>query len=122
LYCWFGYADDVQRDKKMCLPMYSQFPGATLGWRKKNPDPANPKLSFEDFEINGRHCKSGLAYPLADGNTANCTDAIKVMQDGRLLTGENFYKCDPYDNEKPCEIYYTDTDFFTVPCKCALDG
>lgn len=44
------------------------------------------------------------------------------MQDGRELTGENFYECDPYDNEKPCEIYYNAESFFTVPCRCALDG
>lgn len=78
LYCWYGYAPDVAIDRKMCLPMYSQFPEATLGWRRKNFSFDRPqaeiemdlngtlgndvKLTFEDFEINGRHCKSGLAF------------------------------------------------------------
>ena len=44
------------------------------------------------------------------------------MQDGKALSGSENYKCDPTDNEKPCEIYYTSKEFFTVPCKCALDG
>lgn len=101
----------------MCLPKYSQFRLATLGWRRYNFSYERPlaeiiadlartdvELKFEDFEMNGRHCKSGLAYQ--NGKDAVCEDAYMIQQDGRNLTGENFYECDPYDNEKPCEIYY----------------
>ena len=51
-----------------------------------------------------------------------CTDAVKIMQDGNVLSPDNNYECNPYDNELPCEIYYNEDEFFTVPCKCALDG
>ena len=68
-------------------------------------------LTFEDFEANGKHCKSGLAFQngtYLNGTEAVCTDAVKIMQDGKVLTGAENYKCDPTDNEKPCEIYYTE--------------
>lgn len=70
----------------MCLPKYSQFREATLGWRRASfsydrpkeeylEDLANPvvELSFADFEINGRHCKSGLAFK--NNAEAVCEDA-----------------------------------------------
>jgi hypothetical protein len=47
------------------------------------------------------------------------------------LKEEEFFKCDPSDNERPCMIYYRNEkldddfkmdDFFTVPCKCSLTG
>ena len=123
----------------MCLPMYSQFPESTFGWRRKSLNftgmskeeikaaatSDDVPLTFEDFEMNGKHCKSGLAFQngtYLNGTEAVCTDAVKIMQDGKVLTGAENYKCDPTDNEKPCEIYYTQDKFFTVPCKCALDG
>lgn len=34
-------------------------------------------LTYSDFEINGRYCKSGLAFPISD-YTANCTAVDKV--------------------------------------------
>ena len=77
--------------------MYSQFSEATLGWRRKNFSFDRPQAEiemdlngqlgndvnqvFEHFEINGRHCKSGLAFQ--NGTNAVCTDAVKVMQDGK---------------------------------------
>ena len=70
----------------MCLPMYSQFREATIGWRRYDFDytrseaeieldlsSTSTNLTFADFEINGRHCKSGLAYQ--NGTEAVCEDA-----------------------------------------------
>ena len=117
----------------MCLPMYSQFREATIGWRRYDFDYnrdikeigidlnfTETNLTYADFEINGRHCKSGLAYK--KGREAVCEDALFIKQGDRELTGETNYECDPYNNDNPCKIYYNSTDFFTVPCKCALDG
>lgn len=41
-----------------------------------------------------------------------------------MLSESDNYKCDPTDNERPCKIYYGETDdptnYFSVPCKCSL--
>jgi hypothetical protein len=42
------------------------------------------------------------------------------MQGNNVL--ESPYKCDPTDNAVPCKIFYTNDNFFEVPCSCALDG
>jgi hypothetical protein len=53
------------------------------------PDPgteANPtytaKPTFQDFEHNGKYCKSGLAKNIPDGlpvsKSAECVDAVKL--------------------------------------------
>ena len=49
-------------------------------------------------------------------------DAVRVMQGDKTLVGSSNYECDPTDNDDPCKIFYTQDKFFTVPCKCALDG
>jgi hypothetical protein len=86
LYCWYAIPDDVIINKKNCLPMYSQFREATIGWRRFDFDFDRPledikldlltkdvNLTYADFEINGRHCKSGLAYQ--NNSDAVCEDA-----------------------------------------------
>lgn len=90
LYCWFGQKENLVQ--KSCLPLYSQFVEFNFGWRNKNRDPGsteeNPTYnndpSFEDFEQNGRYCKSGLARRIPDSKapapsqTAECIDAVKI--------------------------------------------
>ena len=117
--------------QQSCLPLYSQFVEFNFGWRNKNPDPgteSNPRFTkeptFEDYEHNGKYCKSGLARRIPDGNTpsqtAECVDAVKIEQNGQKLSYP--YECDPTDNDIPCKIYHSETESFDVPCKCALDG
>jgi hypothetical protein len=59
LYCWYGYKSDVENeivnkeDTKKCLPMFSQFPGATFGWRRLNfnGDKSKMENSLTDLDF-----------------------------------------------------------------------
>ena len=116
------------------------------GWTTDVQDHDNP--TFTDFEVNGLHCEDGLAIPgleITEGreqpwHVAKCAKIQKVMQNGVEIgdpANENsLYSCNPTDSSSPCEFYYhgyglnedlteqdpADAKFFTVPCKCALDG
>ena len=72
--------------------------------------------------MNGLYCTSGLAYYDQAAGGATCTNVFKIMQGDKILSKSSMYKCDPTDNTQPCRIYYTATESFDVPCKCALDG
>lgn len=96
--------------------------------------------TFEDFEMNGKYCNTGLAFLFYSAEDKEkdeprkyqsvCGIAEKIMQGDRVL--QSPYECDPTDNEIPCTIYPKNilekdkgevvTTSFTVPCKCALDG
>ena len=116
LYCWYAAIGDTS---KKCLPVYSQQDGTKFGWGAVNS--ANP--TYEDYRINGKYCKSGLAHRVIDDGTskeaAECISVVEVKQDNKKL--ESPYECDPTDNDKPCMFYFTDSKFYSVPCKCSLD-
>lgn len=91
-YCWYADINDSplfgENPEMKCLPLYSQPVGTKFGWDQKDfsKDP-----TFEDFELNGKYCKSGLAMYNPEFKGAQCTEAIKVMQgDKELKEEENF--------------------------------
>ena len=50
-----------------------------------------------------------------------------IKKAGKDQIAVNNYACDPTDNEAFCVFYYRGIasfpdKYFTVPCKCALDG
>lgn len=96
--------------------MYSQFVGVAFGWGSESLT----DIKYEDYKTNGLYCKSGLAFYNKEKKQAECADAKKITQKNRTLAFP--YECDPTDNLEPCKIFYSDTDSFDVPCKCALDG
>lgn len=56
LFCWYAYKDEVTKELregeklKKCLPMFSQFPTATFGWRRwKYKNEANNKKLEEEL-------------------------------------------------------------------------
>ena len=54
-------------------------------------------IAYEDYERNGKYCKSGFAFPLLPNSTltANCTSVDQIRYNGYNFTeGENF-ACDP---------------------------
>lgn len=72
--------------------------------------------------MNGQYCKSGLAFLNTNDGAAECTDAFAIKQNGVTLDVADNYRCDPTDNENPCQIFYSDNDYFDVPCMCSLQG
>ena len=129
LYCWYGYKEDVNLEinsdakLKKCLPMFSQFPDANFGWRRHyfkgemklesellNDDytpkegSVEGKPTFDDYQWNGQHCKSGVAFYDPVEETAKCAnpELMWVYQNG-LKLGEaglstKNWECDPTDN------------------------
>lgn len=94
LYCWYAATGDTT---KKCLPMYAQFSGTSFGWGWFSAESeANKQPTFNDFELNGRYCRSGLAYYDETIQGAKCSDTYKIMQGDRKL--EFPYQCDPTDN------------------------
>ena len=104
--------------------MYSQFPEALFGWYRTSfvgeenfeKDILNstellaqegmPK--FDDYFMNGQHCKSGLAFYDDESKAAMCADPanMTIMQGDRVITKESAYECDPRDNEVPCTVFF----------------
>ena len=62
---------------------------------------------------------SGLAFYNETGGNAACVDTVQIQQNGKNLTQDNNYTCDP-QQQVPCKIFYTAKDSFDVPCKCSL--
>lgn len=84
LYCWYANKDSSPingrtTDSKQCLPMYSQRPGYNYGWFSSNPNDMN-SITLQDFQMNGKYCKSGLAYYNKVELTSTCTETSKVTQ------------------------------------------
>jgi len=75
------------------MPIYSQDHGTTFGWKSDNTE--NP--TKEDFEQNGKYCKSGLAYPV-DNDEARCTTFKEMKFDGEVTN--NPFECNPTDQSK----------------------
>lgn len=101
-------------------------------------------ITYEDYEINGRYCKSGLAFPVNEtanlkNNTngtkelilGNCTATDKVVYQtkGKLSWP---YACNASNQSARCELWYNSSSpndaitlpqkSFSVRCNCALDG
>jgi hypothetical protein len=132
-YCWYANVDDRKIGQRKCLPLYSQLVGTNFGWYSKNP---MTNLTYDDYEINGRYCQSGLAFPVSDKSdptqtiSTNCTDTDRIFYEGKNLSDP--FKCDPTDQSKQCHIFYNASypnnvfvlpqKSFPVRCNCALDG
>ena len=124
-YCWYASKEGAEQDRKQCIPLFSQGFGISIGWRNKDWK----KPSNEDYEINGRYCLSGLAFPKSKYE-GRCTEVDKVYFGGRSISSP--YQCDPTDNEKFCELRYNKTDYepgvrtsqgkLLTQCRCSLDG
>lgn len=97
-----------------------------MGWYSTN-DLTN--LTYEDYEINGRYCKSGLAFPTSNV-TGNCTATDRIFYEGKNLSIP--YPCDPTNQTKRCSLFFNASapnDAITLPqksfdvrCNCALNG
>jgi hypothetical protein len=82
---------DRRADVKKCLPLYSQEKGTTMGWKSDNP---LSNLTADDFMINGKYCKSGLAFPI-DEFKGNCSATDHIKYDNKIIRSP--YECDPTD-------------------------
>jgi hypothetical protein len=97
-----------------------------MGWYSVN-DLTN--LTYEDYEINGRYCKSGLAFPTANV-TANCSATDRIVYNSVNLSDP--YPCDPTNQTARCLLFYNNSYpndaislpqlSFSVRCNCALNG
>lgn len=153
LYCWYGYKDDVSgeikdnKKLKKCLPMFSQFPEAVFGWRRLNfkgemvleedlmnndfttkaTNTLEGKPVFEDYQWNGQHCKSGVAfynpeifsaecanpelmwvYQKQKGGSDDIADYKVIGEAGIGINGDEDgkWECDPTENENNCIFYF----------------
>jgi len=117
---------DRRAEVKKCLPLYSQEKGTTMGWKSDNP---LTNLTADDFLINGKYCKSGLAFPL-DEFKGNCSATDHIKYNGLKVKAP--YECDPTNQAARCWLNYNFSapndaiplpqKNFTVRCSCALDG
>ena len=65
----------------------------------------NPELAvLDDYERNGRYCKSGLAY--GGGDVATCVSTTGIRFDDEITPEEEFWPCDPTDLSKKCQILF----------------
>lgn len=97
-----------------------------MGWYSQNP---LTNLTYEDFEINGRYCKSGLAFPITNFSS-NCTATDRIFYEGKNKTYP--YKCDPVNQSSRCNLFFNisypndgyvlNQSSFSVRCSCALNG
>lgn len=100
-----------------------------------DPKADSKKPTLDDFTVNGKYCKSGLAYPISD-DEGRCA-AFKHMEFDGVKLKSSSNPCDPSDQEKKCRLYYdvhaddTSSDAYRAEgtrlyvendCKCALDG
>ena len=97
-----------------------------MGWKSDNP---LTNLTADDFLINGKYCKSGLAFPL-DEFKGNCSATDHIKYNGLKVKAP--YECDPTNQAARCWLNYNFSapndaiplpqKNFTVRCSCALDG
>ena len=87
---------DAQTQKGKCLPLYSQNVGTNMGWYSASAT----NFSYSDFEINGRYCDSGLAFPILNTGkpttlnyTGNCTATDRIFYNNTNITYP--FPCDP---------------------------
>ena len=91
MYCWFASSDDRINNQSKCLPLYSQPTGAVFGWRQVSGTDTS-KIILADYEINGKYCQSGLAYPIND-TAAKCATMTSMMYGGKAL--DEPFPCNP---------------------------
>jgi len=87
------------------MPLYSADLFQEFGWAFTSQN-KSLAYSLEDYQQNGKYCKSGLAYQ-AGKNTAKCTEVEDVYQgtDGGPLPAP--YKCNPKNPHKKCKLAFT---------------
>lgn len=71
-YCWYVSISDREANVKKCLPLYSQDVGTSLGWLSAS----NSNFTYAEYELNGRYCKSGLAFPVTN---------VTSSKDGKII-------------------------------------
>lgn len=97
-----------------------------MGWKSDNP---LNNLTADDYMINGKYCKSGVAFPL-NQYVGNCSATDNIQFEGVKLQAP--YKCDATNQTKRCSLFYNASapndaivlpqQSFTVRCSCALNG
>ena len=75
-FCWYPNKEHSEGNRKTCMLLYSQADGSKFGWKAKASSTESP--TEKDFEMNGKYCESGLAYPISD-HEAKCT-SFKEMK------------------------------------------
>lgn len=88
------------------------------GWQKVSEDDAT------NMFINGKHCKSMLAYPSNVANEAKCVEKIvKIRTDANLGQGPP-YRCNATNPKARCRYYYESSGYHYMngKCECSLDG
>ncbi|CDW84930.1 transducin family protein wd-40 repeat family protein [Stylonychia lemnae] len=144
-YCWYASAEDrtTVPPVRKCLPLYSQEDGASFGWSSAGLTLSSSfrQISYEDYERNGKYCKSGFAFPVIKGSPtqkasiyqANCTSVDTIQYKGTILNSASFWPCDPTQQDIKCFLNFNSTfpdpaaqsktyENFTVGCGCAMDG
>lgn len=99
-----------------------------MGWYSESPT----NFTYSDFEINGRYCKSGLAFPVPGSNSTqgNCTATDRIYYVNQSIKYP--YQCDPTNQTNRCVLVYNasapndaielPTKNFSVRCNCDLTG
>lgn len=97
-----------------------------MGWYSNN---SLSNLTYADYEMNGRYCKSGLAFPV-DNVTANCSATSYILYNGQNITDP--YPCDPTNQSSLCTLQFAfllgadpshlPQTNLSVNCNCALNG
>ena len=98
-------------------------------------------ISYEDYERNGKYCKSGFAFPVLKPSPtqrasifqANCTSVDTIQYNGGFISDTDNFPCDPTKQDIKCFLNFNSTfpdpaassktyENFTVGCGCAMDG
>ena len=120
-FCWYQGSSDVENGIKRCMEMYTMKNGEDFGWSSVTHSQGGVTDDIEDFERNGKACKTGLAYNAGD-NKAVCVSADKVTFRDSVIYEP--YPCSPRDPNDKCHIVYKKEDgsegFAQTDCKCAM--
>lgn len=81
------------------MELYKAESLVEFGWYSDSE--SNPSL--QDFETNGRFCKSGVAYP-SSPYVAKCTTTEMIKWNGEILASP--YACDPENQDISCELHF----------------
>ena len=97
--CWFKTSEERAANTKRCLEIYSQDNNVKFGWHSESTE----RASQDDFRMNGRYCKSGLAAPTAP-NEATCTRTKAIEFQKQVLNQP--YKCSPQNPNDKCTVRF----------------
>ena len=106
-FCWYQGSSDVENGIKRCMEMYTMKNGEDFGWSSVTHSQGGVTDDIEDFERNGKACKTGLAYNAGD-NKAVCVSADKVTFRDSVIYEP--YPCSPRDPNDKCHIVYKKED------------